>query len=130
MAKRNSRGRNNIVPRAGEVTLAEEQQTAQAKLRTAVFNAISEADVVDVVKRIVENAKEGDRVALKYLFDYILGGRVTTAVQNIFYIEGEPKVETVEPTDAPPGTIAKVGVLANRAKNGEPLFRDKDRQRQ
>jgi len=127
MANRNGRGRNNIVPGAGEVKLAEEQQTAQAKLRTAVFNAISEADVIDVVKGIVEKAKEGDRVALKYLFDYILGGQVTTAVQNNFYIEGEPKVE---PTDAPPGTIAKVGVLAKRAKNGEPLFRDKDHQRQ
>jgi len=123
MANRNGRGRNNIVPGAGEVKLAEEQQTAQAKLRTAVFNAISEADVVDVVEGIVEKAKEGDSVALKYLFDYILGGRVTTAVQNNFYIDGAPEVEA---TDARPGTTAKVDVLAKRAKKGETLFRAKD----
>ena len=35
--------------------------------------ALSEADVTDVVKSIVEGAKKGDRNAQKMFFDYLVG---------------------------------------------------------
>ena len=64
-----------------------EEQTYQAKLRNAVFDAISESDVSDVVKQIVGKAKEGDTKAQKMFFDYLLGAKNRPAqvvVNNTF----------------------------------------------
>lgn len=117
MANRNG---NRLVPRRGQMTdLVEEQHTAQAKLRAAVFNAVSESDITEVVKSIVEKAKGGDKIALRYLFDYVLGGRVTTAVQNNVYVDqhSEPPA-----TAARPGSAEKIEVLRGRLANGRDLF--------
>lgn len=124
MANRTGR----LVPKRGHaVELAEEQHTAQAKLRAAVFNAVSEEDIRETIEAIVTRAKQGDKIALKYLFDYILGGRVTTAIQNNVYIDG--RREPDEPTDALPGTRRKLDVLSQRAGNGQRLFHAEDSKR-
>lgn len=116
-----------LVPPAGEAQqqLVEEQHTAQAKLRAAVFNAVGESDVKDIVKGIVERAKSGDKEATKYFFDYILGGRVTTAVQQNVYVDG--RSEPDEPTDAKPGSPEKVALMADRFRLVVPPEREKNR---
>lgn len=58
---------------AGE--LLPEEQTYQHQLNAAIYNALGEQDVQDVVKQIVKKAKEGDPQAQKLFFDYLLGAK-------------------------------------------------------
>jgi len=82
-------------------------------------------DAKGIVAGIVTRAKDGDRVALKYFFDWILGGKVQTAVQNNYIFEGQPGA----PTDHPPGSEGKLDAMARRRANGQPCFAPGDGQR-
>lgn len=80
-----TKGNNSLILSevAGQV---DEEQTFQHQLRNAVFNAVNEQDVTDVVKGIVERAKEGDDKSVKHLFDYVLGAKTPVKlVQNNYY---------------------------------------------
>jgi len=89
---------NRLVPRLGtDPGTLPEEQTAQARLRAAVYNGVSERDAKEIVAALVEKAKAGDRVALKFFFEHILGGRPTSAVQNNYYAiaEADPSPEEI-----------------------------------
>lgn len=45
----------------------------QAKLRSAIFDSISEADVQVIIQKQVEKAKAGDEKALQFVMKYVLG---------------------------------------------------------
>jgi hypothetical protein len=45
----------------------------QSKLRQAIYGAVSESDVSAMVKKIVEDARAGDRKAQDLVFKYLLG---------------------------------------------------------
>lgn len=53
--------------------LIPEEMTYAANLRSAVYNGITEDDVVQIVKKITDQAKAGDETSVKLLFDYVLG---------------------------------------------------------
>lgn len=61
----------------------------QAKLREAIFNAVTEADVAEIVKKQIDLAKQGDKSAIKFVMDYVLGagtgGQPMKLVQQNFY---------------------------------------------
>ena len=50
-----------------------EELTYQAKLRAAMFDAVNPQDITDIVKNRIAKAKEGDKDALKFVTDYLLG---------------------------------------------------------
>jgi hypothetical protein len=72
-----------------------EQQSFQNKLRTAVFGAVAEADVEEVVKGIVSRAKSGDAKAVEQFFNYIMGGSQSVKItQNNYYeTAGKPEAQ-------------------------------------
>ena len=47
----------------------------QAGLRAAMYDAITEEDVSDIVKKQVEKAKEGDAKAIEFVFGHVLGAK-------------------------------------------------------
>lgn len=55
----------------------------QSTLRNAIFGAISEEDVVEIVKRQVEKAKQGDPTALQFVMKYALGFGQPSVVKTV-----------------------------------------------
>ena len=104
-----------------------EEATYQARLRSAVYDGISQADVKDIVANLVQRAKDGDAKATDMVFKHLIApeGTHQTLIQNNYY-DGEeaaevrrgrkPKRVTAE---APAG---KLSVLRARAEAGEELF--------
>lgn len=98
------------------------EQAMQNKLRQAIFDGVKEQDVKDVVQGIVKRAKDGDQQAMKYFFEYILGGKSgpSKSVQNNFYMGDDD--------DQPDGESAmadasdRLEVMATRAARGKPVF--------
>ena len=70
-----SESKTTLKLRAIEGQLMPDEDTFQARLRQAVFDGVRESDVTEVVKSIVEKAKQGDAQATRTFFDYILGGK-------------------------------------------------------
>ncbi len=94
-------------------------------MRQAAMDAISEKDVKAIVRSQIDKAKQGDRNALRFVFDYVLGGqqmRGATFVQNNNYGDASPN----QPTTARPGTTRKLGAMRRRAEAGLPLTADDD----
>jgi hypothetical protein len=79
-----SRKNNSLSIRAIEGDLLPEQETYQARLRDAIFDGVSEADVADIVKQITAKAKAGDPQATKLFFNFILGNQKKVVVNNHF----------------------------------------------
>ena len=44
-----------------------------ARLRSALLDAVSEADIAAIVEKLVSLARDGDTVAARILFDRVLG---------------------------------------------------------
>lgn len=81
-----------------------EEFTYAAKLRSAVYNGITEADIADVVKTITRQAKAGDETSIKLLFDYVLGNAsapTSVVVHNHFKdVEQAARIVKATCTDA------------------------------
>jgi len=64
-----------------------EEQSYQARLREAIYDGVTEADVTEVIKGIVERAKRGDKVAIQQMMDYVLGAKTapkSVTIENHF----------------------------------------------
>lgn len=94
----------------------------QTALRGAMFNAITEKDVQDIVKGLVENAKKGDAKAIRMIFDYVLGGNQGPTIRDSNVLISQEQ----RATGAMQGSREKLSVMADRATRGEGLFNDKD----
>lgn len=70
----------------------------QGKLRQAIFDAISEQDVADIVKKQVEKAKAGDDKSLQFVMKYVLGfGQPMTLQQiNVMDVETAARVAKIQ----------------------------------
>lgn len=53
------------------------------RLRSAMFDSISEADVSQIMKKVVEKAKEGDAKAAQTVMDYLLGGKANINFKQV-----------------------------------------------
>lgn len=80
----------------------------------------------DVVEQIVTNqiqaAKNGDRNAIRFVFDQLMGGAAfkgATFVQNNYGAEFSD--DSAKPTTAPPGSQDKLDVMRRRVANGQSL---------
>lgn len=99
-----------------------------AMMRQAAMGGVTQADVTEIVQKQVEMAKRGDRQALKFVFDEVLGGKQLqgmTLIQNNYADnKGRPDV----PTSAVPGSSDKLDVMQRRAAAGLPLTNGRDRE--
>ena len=92
MVKSTGQNRSMILGQLESQHQLPEEQTYQARLRAAAAGSVSEADVEEVVKGIVERAKNGEKIAVDQLFNLVLGAnRAPTRVQNTLVV---PDVET------------------------------------
>lgn len=59
----------------------------QEKLRQAIFESVTEEDVKGIVRAQVDKAKAGDKAALKFVMEYIVGAKnqPTKLVQQNYY---------------------------------------------
>lgn len=66
----------------------------QGQLRQAIFDAIAEQDVAEIVKKQVEKAKQGDDKSLQFVMKYVLGfGQPITLQQiNVMDVETAARV--------------------------------------
>lgn len=61
-------------------------------MREAVSGAVSADDIKEIVQKQVQRAKEGDSQAIKFVFDYCVGGmdlKGATFVQKNYIRNGE-----------------------------------------
>lgn len=63
------------------------------RLRSALLNAVSEKDVIEVVHALLDTAKGGDVAASKVLFDRVLGKPLEADIlERIEALEKQPEV--------------------------------------
>lgn len=96
-----------------------------AAMRAAAQNAITADDVREIVVEQVKRAKRGNRDALKFVFEHVIGTKAygpLTLVQNNNYGDGDPGRET----NSRPGTQEKIATMRRRAEAGLPLTRNND----
>lgn len=74
-----------------ENQIAQHQGTLamQGQLRQAIFDAITEQDVAEIVKKQVEKAKQGDDNSLQFVMKYVLGFGQPHTVQQINVMDVE-----------------------------------------
>lgn len=87
-------------------------------LRAAMFDAISEADMREIMRKLVSDAKAGNFRAQKIIFESILAAP-RVSVHSEVTVSGMP-------TNEFPGTAGKLNVMRERAAKGLPLHHDKD----
>jgi hypothetical protein len=92
------------------------------KMRRAAVESISEEDVKQIVQAQVKAAKEGNRGAIKFVFDNLLGGNLqgTTFIQNNF----SQGAAEVRPSDHPKGSSRRIDAMAARVASGHSPFDD------
>jgi hypothetical protein len=61
----------------------------QSQLRNAIFDAVSETDVAEIVKRQVEKAKQGDQKSIDFVMKYALGFGQAINVKQVNVIDPE-----------------------------------------
>lgn len=98
-------------------------QAYMDRLRLAMFNAITEGDVTEMTKQLVERAKKGDEKSLKMVMDYLIGGVQQPKQQTNVLIEAEPRRPRSKHKTLP-GTADRVKAMAARVQDGEAIFDD------
>ena len=96
-------------------------------LRSAAMNVLTQNDVEAIVKAQIAQAKKGDKNAIKFVFDQLLGGasiRGATFIQNNY-----PGEDPAKPTKAVPGTEDKIRRMRKRLAAGQSAFNPADNQR-
>jgi hypothetical protein len=96
------------------------------KMREAAAGVLTVDDVKEIVANQVALAKKGDRHAITFVFQQLLGGnqlKPQTLIQNNNY---GPDDRPAQRTIAKPGTEKKLDVMRKRAAAGLPLGNGKD----
>jgi hypothetical protein len=70
----------------------------QGQLRQAIFDAITEQDVTQMVKKQVDKAKQGDEKALQFVMKYVLGFGQPITLQQINVIDVETAARIAKKT--------------------------------
>ena len=79
-----------------------------SRLRMAMFDAIKEADVTQIMNKMVEKAKEGDPAAVKTIMDYMLGGKTTVQNVNVQRLSLSAQVRQQEEDDQVDRTVKQI----------------------
>lgn len=95
-------------------------------MRAAAQKVLKQEDVEEIVKNRVEAAKKGDKHAIRFVFDQVLGGvpvKAAQIVQNNFYGEAD---RPDKPTKALPGSRAKIEAMRRRVASGQSACSGRD----
>ena len=90
-----------------------------AKMRAAAMDAIEESDVQEIVENQVKMAKTGDKDAIKFVFDVVLGGQNLKGATFIQHVYGHE--DPAKPVKALGGSNGKLRAMQARAAAGLPL---------
>lgn len=101
-------------------------QDWQARLRTALFEAVSEDDVREIAEGLVAKAKAGDLSATRMLFNFVMGGSGVHVKNAVIMHGGSPAPLPSPPVPALPGTREKLDAMARRAQEGRSVFDPRD----
>lgn len=105
--------------------VASEPGAWREKMRDALFDGISEADMTAIMKKQVEKAKAGDAAAAKFVVELVAAKPPAPSKQTLIINEA-PRAEPQEPTRARAGSVDKIKALAARAARGESLHHAAD----
>lgn len=99
-----------------------------AVLRAAAQAQVKQSDIEEIVQNQLAAAKEGNKDAIKFVFEMVLGGGVKagTLIQNNYYDGKRPDA----PTTALPGTGAKVEEMRRRVAAGKSPLNPADSRRE
>lgn len=90
-------------------------------MRQAAIESVTPDDIEAIMKKQVQLAKAGDRAAVKFVTDFVMGSgmlRGATIVQNNYGAEHD---HPSTPTSVRPGSAEKLAVMQRRAAAREPL---------
>lgn len=54
-----------------------------ARLRAAAYNSINEKDIMEIMEVVTKRAKKGNLEAVRLLFDYLMGGKISAQVHIV-----------------------------------------------
>ena len=97
-----------------------------SRMRKMAQKHLTEDVVEEIVKAQIDRAKKGDRNAIKFVFDQLMGGQSlkgATFIQNNY---GSESSERPGPTDALPGSDDKILAMQRRMERRENLTRADD----
>lgn len=92
-----------------------------AAMRRAAQAVVTADDITEIVRAQVAAAKKGDRNAMKFVFEQVLGGAAlkgATFAQHNYYDGADPR----KPTSSLPGSPEKERVIRKRLRAGLPAF--------
>lgn len=113
--------RKNVAPTPVDVA------SWMTRLRTALFENVSEDDVAEIARTLVAKAKAGDLAATRLLLGYVTGGS-STVIKQAVIVQGQALSPLpTAPTVSLPHTHEKLEVMARRAANGQPLCDPRDK---
>ena len=83
--------------------------TWQSKMRAVVLETVNEDEIREILKAVIEKAKDGNLQAARLILSYAVGNPPSRELEN------------GGPTGAKSGTNAKLDVLAHRCANRLPM---------
>ncbi len=100
-----------------------------ATMREAAQAVLKPADIQAIVANQVAAAKKGDRQAIRFVFEQLLGGaymRGATFVQHNYAAGAAPPADPAAPTPAIQGSDAKIEAMRRRVAVGLPATNPQD----
>ncbi len=95
-------------------------------MRKAAQEVITEKDIKEIVKSQVKRAKEGDKGAIKFVFEQVLGG---SHMKGATFIQNNYRDDPNKATKVLPGSPGKIEVMKQRVSSGHSACVQADAQR-
>ena len=95
-------------------------------MREAARAAVTKGDIEEIVKNQIARAKTGDKAAIAFVFDQVLGGnelKGATFIQNVFHSDGPTPIQ---PAKVRPGSDEKIELMRKRIASGNGAFHKDD----
>jgi hypothetical protein len=108
-AEGNGRGKGGLFAPGNKFGKGNPHAAKVQKLRSTLVNAVTQKDIREVVKKLVEKAKEGCHHSAKILFDRIFGAPIVLDVEDRL-AEVESRIEEMSDEE--------LLVIARQAKRG------------
>lgn len=113
-----------MLPNRSQRPTAETVLDWQTRMRMAFIEGLGEADMKEVVKGLVNQAKAGDMAAIRMVLSYAVGTPSARGADSCEELPPAPIPKVI--SKALPRTPEKLTAFAKRAANGEALFHVED----
>lgn len=96
-------------------------------LRAAAMKTVQQEDVEEIIRNQVKRAKDGDKNAIQFVFQQLLGGAY---IKGATFVQNNYGLNPIQPEDlgtrALPGSPEKVEVMRERLASGRPATNPND----